>query len=167
MEYSDTECPFCKRYNDQSGLKLEAKYKNNKDVSFVYRPFPLGQLHPTAATEVIGLECAAKLGGNEKFFEMKAEIFALTKSNNRNTKEVVESLLKLAEKIGLSKESFATCQSEEVMKKKVESSFNEAIAAGVKGTPTVFIQTKDGKSVNISANADVIIPSIDKYLESN
>ncbi len=166
VEYSDTECPFCKRYNDQSGSKLEAKYGDDDRVAFVYRSFPLGQLHPTAATEAVGLECAAKLGGNNKFFEMKKEVFALTKSNNKNAKEVVDSLPKLAEKIGLNKDEFVKCQLDKTIAEKVKSSFNEAISAGVGGTPTVFVQTKDGKSVNIPASADIIIPSIDKFLKN-
>jgi len=165
IEYSDTECPFCKRYNDESGARLEEKYGDNDKVAFVYRSFPLGQLHPTAATEAVGLECAAKLGGDNKFFAMKKEIFNLTKSNNKNAKEVVDSLPALAEKIGIDKSTFIACQSDSLVAKKVEDSFNEAIGAGVGGTPTVFVQMKDGTSINVPASADIIISSIDKFLK--
>ena len=163
VEYSDTQCPFCKRYNDESFSILKEKYGNDDRVAFVYRNFPLGHLHPTAATEAVGLECAAELGGSDKFFEMKKRVFALTKTNNKNATEVVNALPEIAEKIGLNKADFITCQSDPKMEAKVKASFEEAIAGGVKGTPTVLVQMKDGVSVNIPASAPIIIESIDKF----
>ena len=163
VEYSDTQCPFCKRYNDESFPLLKEKYGNDDKVAFVYRSFPLGQLHPTAATEAVGLECAAELGGNDKFFEMKKMVFALTKTNNKNSTEVVNALPEMAEKIGLNKADFITCQADPKMAAKVKASFEEGIAGGVGGTPTVFVQMRDGTSVNIPASAPIIIESIDKF----
>ena len=55
VEYSDLECPFCKRH-DATMKQLISEYDGK--VNWVYRHFPLTQLHPKAPKEAEAAECA-------------------------------------------------------------------------------------------------------------
>src|SRR3989344_4437991 len=59
VEYSDTECPFCKAFH---ATLQEASEEYGDDVAWVYRHFPLDQLHTKARKEAVALECAAEQG---------------------------------------------------------------------------------------------------------
>ncbi|MCR4279564.1 MAG: thioredoxin domain-containing protein [Candidatus Zambryskibacteria bacterium] len=72
IEYSDLECPFCKSFHPQVQQAL-AGYGNQ--LSWVYRHFPL-DFHPSARPLAEGSECAAQLGGNDKFWEYVDYVFS-------------------------------------------------------------------------------------------
>lgn len=76
IEYSDLECPFCKRFHVTMEQVL-ATYGN--DVRVVFRHFPLDSLHKKARTEANAVECAGEQG---KFWEFIDGIFAVTPSND-------------------------------------------------------------------------------------
>ncbi len=67
VEYSDTECPFCKRFHTTMKEVMDEYGKDGK-VAWVYRHFPLDQLHSKARKEAVALECANEQGGNDKFW---------------------------------------------------------------------------------------------------
>jgi len=72
IEYSDTECPFCKTFH-----KTMKEVVQNYDgkVAWVYRHFPIAQLHSKASKEAEATECAAELGGNQAFWKYLDKIF--------------------------------------------------------------------------------------------
>lgn len=65
VEYSDFDCPFCARFH---GVMNTIVKKYDGEVAWVYRHFPLEQLHPNAKAVSVASECVAKLGGNEAFW---------------------------------------------------------------------------------------------------
>lgn len=66
IEYSDLECPFCKRLHDSGAIKnMETKYGNKLAVSFKHYPLPF---HPTALPAAQAAECVGELGGSDKYF---------------------------------------------------------------------------------------------------
>ncbi|KKR42528.1 MAG: Sodium/proton antiporter [Candidatus Woesebacteria bacterium GW2011_GWB1_40_12] len=65
FEYSDYDCPFCKRVHPTLQTLLDG---NAGKVAWVYRQFPLDQLHPTARSKSEAALCAGKLGGNDAFW---------------------------------------------------------------------------------------------------
>lgn len=65
VEYSDYDCPFCTRFHTTMNA-ISKKYGD--DLAWVYRHFPLEQLHPNAKAVAVASECVAKLGGNEAFW---------------------------------------------------------------------------------------------------
>jgi protein-disulfide isomerase len=76
IEYSDFECPFCKRFHATMQQVLAAEGNN---VRWVYRQFPLDSLHSKARTEALASECAGEQG---KFWEFVDSLFKVTPSNN-------------------------------------------------------------------------------------
>ncbi|XLQ20690.1 MAG: thioredoxin domain-containing protein [Candidatus Moraniibacteriota bacterium] len=66
IEYSDVDCPFCKKFHT-STLNLMGDYKD--DVKWVFRHFPIDGLHPNARTKSEAAECIGEIGGGVKFWE--------------------------------------------------------------------------------------------------
>lgn len=137
VEYSDTECPFCKVFHETM-RKITSEY-STKDVSWVYRHFPL-PMHTKAPQEALATECAAKLGGNERFWQYINRIFELTPSNNGLDGAV---LPQIAAEIGLDETAFATCLADTSMRTIVEKDAAGGTKAGVSGTPHSLIVVKD------------------------
>lgn len=81
VEYSDTECPFCKRFHDTMKQVMDVYGKDGR-VAWVYRHYPLDGLHSRARKEALALECAFEQGGNDKFWEYTDYIYKITNSGN-------------------------------------------------------------------------------------
>ncbi len=139
IEYSDLECPFCKSFH-QTMLEVVKTYSN--EVAWVYRHFPLGQLHDKARPEAMATECAFELGGNEAFWALTNKIFEVTPSNDGLD---LATLPDLAAGIGLDKAAFVACQTSERTAAAVEAQYQEAVSAGARGTPFPVVITPDGK----------------------
>lgn len=131
IEYSDTECPFCKNFHE---TMLRIIKENPNDVAWVYRHFPLS-IHPKAIKEAVALECAGSLGGNDVFNSYLDKVFEITPSNN-NLEE--GKLYSIASDLKLDKKSFSDCLNSDKFNSKIEESIKGA-ATKVQGTPTSFI----------------------------
>jgi len=79
VEFSDTECPFCKRFH-QTMEQIIDEYGKTGQVAWVYRHFPLDSLHSKARKESEALECAGEQG---KFWEYTSSVYKTTPSNNK------------------------------------------------------------------------------------
>lgn len=146
VEYSDTECPFCKTFHPTM-QKIMDEYGKDGKVAWVYRHFPLDSIHPKADKEAEATECATELGGNDMFWKYIARIFEITPSNNNLD---AAKLPEIAVELGLDKTAFETCLNSGKYKDKVETQFQSGITAGVRGTPHSFIiTTSDGKKYPI------------------
>jgi len=105
VEYSDTECPFCKMFHS-SMLSIMQEYGKDEKVAWVYRHFPIAELHSKSAKEAEAQECAGELGGNSKFWEYTNKLYEVTPSDNKlDPKE----LTTIATDVGLSSVAFNTC----------------------------------------------------------
>lgn len=82
IEYSDPECPFCKRFHETMVQAMDEYGKQGK-VAWVYRHFPLDAIHSKARHEAEAIECAGELGGNDKFWEYVNTLYKITPSNNQ------------------------------------------------------------------------------------
>lgn len=142
VEYSDLECPFCKRFHPtlQQALK---EYPN--DVRWVYRHFPLEQLHSKAKQEAAATECANEQG---KFWEMTDKIFAVTPSNNGLN---LDDLPKLAQESGVANiQQFQSCLSSGKYDQHIADDIADAQAAGGQGTPYSVVLGSNGKKQAVS-----------------
>lgn len=144
VEFSDTECPFCKRFHSTM-QRIINEYGD--DVNWVYRHFPLASLHPKAPKEAEATECAGELGGNDGFWAYLDRLFEITPSNNGLD---ASQLPQIAEDVGLDRAKFETCLSSGKYTNKVSDQYNQATAAGGRGTPYSVIVTKDGQKIPLS-----------------
>lgn len=140
VEYSDTECPFCKQFHTTLRRVMDEYGKDGK-VAWVYRHFPIDSLHSRARKEAEATECANELGGQAKFWEYINMLYDTTTSNN--TLDPAE-LPKIAKKVGLDTAKFNSCLSSGKYADKVEKDYQDAIEVGGQGTPTSILITKDG-----------------------
>ncbi len=140
VEYSDTECPYCKEFH-RTLQRVMDEYGKAGRVAWVYRHFPIDGLHPKARKEAEALECANELGGVAKFWEYTNLIYATTNSNNSLDPA---KLPVLATSVGLDSKAFNECLSSGKYAAKVEADFQDAVTAGGEGTPTSILITKDG-----------------------
>ena len=166
IEYSDLECPFCKRYHDEVLSELKTTYADNDRVAFVFRHFPLDEpytqpLHPTATEEAIAAECVAKLGGTDAFYSFIDDIFATTASDGQYD---LSQLVVHAEAAGVDATDFNTCYNNKDTEAIVAASFQEGAEAGVNGTPTIFLQTASGKTYSAVPDYNALKVAIDAYL---
>lgn len=140
VEFSDTECPFCKRFHSTMKQIVE-KYPN--DVSWVYRHFPLDSLHSKARKEAEATECAAELGGEEKFWAYLDRLFEVTPSNDRLD---LAELPNIASAVDLNRAKFEECLGSGRHAGRVAAQLLDATNAGGDGTPyTVFVSANGEK----------------------
>lgn len=163
FEYSDLECPFCKRFHP-TAQKIVNEYKGQ--VAWVYRHFPLDQIHSKADKEAEALECANELAGNDGFWKMADKIFEVTPSNNNLD---LATLPNLAEQVGLNRSAFQSCLDSGKYAAHVEEDYQGGIKAGVTGTPgNILLDTKTNKTKLIPGALpfDQFKTAIDEMLKS-
>lgn len=127
VEYGDYECPHCRRAHPLIKRLLKER---GEDLNFVFRNFPLSEIHPHAQMSAIVAEAAGKQG---KFWEMHDLIF------ENQDKLGAKFLMTLAEKLDLDLEKFAADSTSTEVATKVEKDFESGIRSGVNGTPTFFL----------------------------
>lgn len=129
VEFSDFQCPYCERFFVSTYPLIREKYQEK--VRFVFRHFPIAQIHPAAEQASLASECANEQG---KFWEYHDVLFA----NQRDLSK--EALLKYADQVKVSDtKQFAACMDSQKYMSKIRNDFNEAVNYGVQGTPTFFI----------------------------
>ncbi len=131
IEFSDFQCPYCGRFFQQTLPQLMAQYGNR--VRFVYRDFPLDQIHPNARNAAMAAECADDQG---KFWEYHDVLFSNQQALG------VPDLKRYAEELGLDAEAFAECLDSQKYNGEVDADLRDGLRAGVTGTPTFFINGK-------------------------
>ncbi len=129
IEYGDFECPYCAAAKP---VLEEVVAGSDGGVRLVFRHFPLYELHPYALTAALAAEAAAAQGA---FWPMHDVLFA---HQNRLSDW---DLAKYATKLGLDP-SMVIGDAAQPYGDKVEADFALAVAAGVQGTPTVFINDR-------------------------
>ena len=147
VEYSDMECPFCKRFHSTLQQVMDEYGKNGK-VAWVYRHFPLDSIHSQARTEAVASECANELGGNDAFWKYADSFFELTPSNNQTN--IATVLPQIAREIGLDETKFNSCLASKKYDKHIQDELDNATATGGNGTPWSIIVTASGKKYPLS-----------------
>ncbi|MEK7135265.1 MAG: DsbA family protein [Patescibacteria group bacterium] len=150
VEYSDTECPFCKVYHNSLN-QIMRDYDGK--VAWVYRHLPIPQLHAKATKEAEATECVAELGGNTAFWQYLDKIFETTNSNDSLDPA---QLPILAKSVGIGEAAFNSCLSSGKYTEAVQASATEGFASGARGTPFSLIMI-DGKQVGTINGAEPLV----------
>jgi protein-disulfide isomerase len=141
VEYSDFECPYCKRF-DPTIQEVFKDYGTN--IAWVYRHFPLTSIHANAEKEAEASECVAELGGNDAFWKFADTIYSRTTSGG--TGIALTSLGSIAKGVGVDQKKFQTCLDSGKYASKVTSEEQGGEAAGITGTPGTFVINRNGDS---------------------
>jgi protein-disulfide isomerase len=143
IEYSDFECPFCKRFH----LTAKEIVKNYKEqVNWVYRHFPLNFHNPGAQKQAEASECANELGGRDAFWKYTDAIYERTKSNGKGFP--LTDIVPLAKELGLDEKKFAQCYESGKYEARVKEDLDEGGKIGINGTPAnILLHNETGEVV--------------------
>ncbi len=129
IEFSDYECPFCTRFYLNTLPQIKSEYIDTGKVKLIYRDFPLN-FHANAQKAAEAAECAGEQG---KYYEMHDKLF------DGGVVGGVSSFKQYAKNIRLNAGEFDACLDSGEMASEVQKDFQEGQKAGVRGTPTFFI----------------------------
>jgi len=137
IEFSDFQCPFCKIFHETTLPLIEKNYIETGKVKFVYRDYPIIEIHPNAAPAALGANCANE---QEKFWEYHDKLFENQEQwaslDNQNAISIFE---KFAEELDLDTDTFNNCLKSMKYLEEIRKDFNDGVAYGVSGTPGFFI----------------------------
>jgi protein-disulfide isomerase len=131
IEYSDFECPFCKRF--EPTVQQMLKEYGNK-ILYIHRHFPLSSIHPSAQKMAEASECVAKLGGEDKFWAFAQKLYA-----DAEDKIKVADLAKTAASVGVDANAVQKCLDSGEMAGAVDEQYQGGLKAGINGTPGSFV----------------------------
>ena len=133
IEYSDIDCLFCKRVHPTLKQVID---ESNGSVAWVYRQFPIEQLHPQAPFKAAASECVGKLAGNDAFWAYLDSLI-LGGSTDAYTE------------YGVTKADFDTCVQSPATAAAIEADMQRSVANGGGGTPFSIVATREhGLAVN-------------------
>lgn len=136
IEYGDLDCPACKSIHPHLTRLIE-RYGKTGTVAWVFRHFPIEQLHAGTTYKAAASECVAALGGEQAFWQFIKTVF-------ETTGEQTTDLIDLAEASGVSRDEFQACAVSGRYIPFVEASYEEARAIGARATPFVIITYPEG-----------------------
>jgi protein-disulfide isomerase len=145
VEYGDYECPHCGAAHP---IVKRALHRLGRDVRFVFRNFPLGEMHPHA---VVAAEAAEAAGLQDEFWRMHDHLF-----EHQDALEP-EDLVGYAKRLGLDSARFARDLERDEIEARVRSDFESGVRSGVNGTPTFFI---NGSRFDESWDEDSLVAAV-------
>ncbi len=137
IEFSDFQCPFCKRFYDQVLPSLDKEYISTGKVRLVFRDYPL-EFHKNALPAAIAANCAQEQG---KYWGVHDFLF------ENPDKLDTASILSSTDQLNLNREKFEKCLNDKSKETEINKDFQEGQLYGVRGTPSFFIgKTEDDQN---------------------
>jgi len=149
VEYGDYECPYCGMAHP---IVKEIKRRLRDQLCFVFRHFPLTQIHPHAE---IAAEAAEAAGAQGKFWQMHDSLF----EHQQALDEV--HVVHYAATLQLDTERFKRELAEHVYADRVSEDFMSGVRSGVNGTPTFFI---NGIRHDASYDLETLLAAIEESM---
>ena len=139
VEYSDYDCPFCKNFHETM-TQIMNEFGADGKVAWVYRHFPLVQLHPNAPKLAEASECVAELGGNDAFWKFSDLVFGERETNAQTNMALLPDF---AAQAGVNKDAFSTCLASGKYTQTINEDVDAALKTGARGTPHSFLIAGD------------------------
>lgn len=149
VEFSDYQCPFCRRWHEQVYQPLLNAYPGK--IRLVYRHLPLTSIHPEAFPAAEASMCA---GDQNAFWQFHEKLFSSDSLGN-------SIYVQYAQELGLDMNTFEACVAERKYQEAVQTDMDFAVDLGVRSTPTFFI---NGLAIVGAQPLDVFKQVIDKEL---
>lgn len=153
VEYSDYDCPFCKQYH-ATMQQIMDEYGISGRVAWVYRQFPLAELHPNSPKISEAALCVGDLGGKDAFWKFTDIVY-----NSREIDEAtnIVKLPQYAAEAGVSTESYLSCMNSKKMEAAVMNDIKDGFNSGARGTPyTVLIVGNQQAVISGAQSYDVV-----------
>lgn len=150
--FADFSCPYSR---ESSFVMRGLSYKDSETVRYVYKDFPLTDLHPEAINASEAAACANEQG---KFWEMHDRLYMNQSDFSRDT------LLEHARALDFEMGQFISCFDSQKYKEGITKDYDEGLALGVYGTPTFFL---NGQKVEGAMPADFLQGIIEKIKKDN
>jgi len=149
VEFSDYQCPFCRRWHDEVYEPLLAAYPGQ--IKIVYRNLPLTSIHPDAFGAAEAAMCA---GEQDAYWPYHEKLFSSENLGN-------QVYTQYAQELSLNMDSFENCLNNHKYKAAIEADSDFAVNLGVRSTPTFFI---NGLAIVGAQPLEVFKQVIDKEL---
>ena len=134
VEYGDYECPHCARAHPV--IKRVQQALGDR-LRFVFRNFPLGEMHAHAEHAAAAAEAVAARGGEEAYWAMHDAIYAHQEDGPQALADA--SLARYAAEAGVEGRAVLEDLREQRFAERVQRDFMSGVRSGVNGTPTFFI----------------------------
>jgi len=138
IEYSDYQCPYCSTFVHETKSQLEEQYIKTGKVYFVYRDFPLVDIHPAALLATHVANCAAAQGS---FWPMHDRLFAGTWAREWGSggERDFKLFLGYAQDLKLDVAAIQSCVEAQWYAFQVDTDMRQAAQRGVRSTPTFLV----------------------------
>jgi len=136
MEFSDYQCPFCKRHANNVMPQLIKTYVDTGKVRFIMREFPIENLHKRA---IPASEAALCAGDQGQYWAMHDSLFTDQKAMSD------ENLQQQAADLGLDVPAFSACMKENKFMDQINTDMAEGRKLGISGTPSFVVGLTDPK----------------------
>ena len=139
VEFSDYQCPYCRRFATTVFQTIKRDYIDTGKVRYVFRDFPLSNIHPQALKAHESAHCARE---QNKYWEMHDLLF-------QDQKELPsQEMSQFAEQVGLDVDTFKHCLESGKYGPSIQQDIADGSKAGVRGTPSFVIgKSGDGKTI--------------------
>ena len=127
VEFSDYQCPYCRRFHDETYQALLDAYPGQ--IRFVYRNLPLTSIHPSAMPAAIASMCA---NDQNAYWDFHEKLFSSETLDEA-------TYIQYATDLGLNVDTFTACLSSGSHDAFIETDMKFALDLGVQSTPTFFI----------------------------
>lgn len=127
VEFSDFQCPFCRRFHEETYQALLDAYPGQ--IRFVYRNLPLTSIHPDAMPSAVASLCA---NDQNAYWDYHGKLF----SSETLTRE---TFIQYATDLNLNVDEFTACLDSGKHDEFIQQDMDFALDLGVQSTPTFFI----------------------------
>ncbi|MBX3058703.1 MAG: thioredoxin domain-containing protein, partial [Anaerolineae bacterium] len=134
VEFTDYQCPYCQQHSAQTLPQIISEMVENGRVYYVFKDLPL-DIHPEARVAAKAVRCG---GEQDAFLEMHDAVFNSQGQWGGQGEKAGDIFATLAADLGLDSAAFATCYASSAPDDLVQANVEEAIALGVRSTPSFF-----------------------------